>query len=71
MTGPRPEALTPKPLNAQADIYSFGVVLWELVTKEMPFRGFLRDVHVPEECPQARLRALILAPSLHVVKVPK
>ena len=41
----------------QVDIYSFGVVLWELVTKEMPRRGFLRDVRVPDECPQVRRRA--------------
>ena len=34
-----------------ADIYSFGVVLWEMCTKEMPIRGALRDVRVPEECP--------------------
>jgi hypothetical protein len=35
-------------------MYSFGVVLWELVTKEIPRRGCLRDVLVPEECPQVR-----------------
>jgi len=34
------------------DIYSFGVVLWEIVTREMPKRGRLRDVLVPDECPQ-------------------
>ena len=36
----------------QVDIYSFGVVLWEIVTKEMPRRGQLRDVEVPRECPR-------------------
>ena len=36
-------------------MYSFGVVLWELVTREMRRRGSLRDVHVPRECPQAHL----------------
>jgi hypothetical protein len=36
----------------QADIFSFGVVMWELVTGEVPRRGFLREVEVPRECPQ-------------------
>ena len=32
------------------DVFSYGVLLWELVTKELPQRGQLRDVRVPEEC---------------------
>ena len=32
-------------------MYSYGVVLWEIVTGEAPERGRLRDVRVPEECP--------------------
>ena len=32
------------------DVYSYGVLLWELVTKELPFRGGLRAMRVPEEC---------------------
>ena len=39
------------------DIYSFGVVLWELVTREVPARGCLRDMVVPTECPQVGPRA--------------
>ena len=39
----------------QMDIFSYGVVLWELVTQEIPHRGFLRDLEVPRECPQVRL----------------
>ena len=36
------------------DIYSFGVVLWEVVTGERPQRGSLREPRVPQECPQVR-----------------
>ncbi len=35
----------------QVDIYSFGIILWELVTLQTPARGNLRPVKVPEECP--------------------
>ena len=39
--------------RAQADAFSYGVVLWELVTKEQTRRGNWRPVRVPEECPAA------------------
>lgn len=35
----------------QADIFSYGVILWEIVTHERPHRGGLRDCKVPQECP--------------------
>lgn len=46
-----PEVLLGKQSTTQADIYSFGVVIWELVTGEQPIRGNAREVSVPAECP--------------------
>ena len=38
-------------LSLQADIFSYGVILWEIVTHEQPSGGNLRDCKVPQECP--------------------
>ncbi|GAB4813247.1 hypothetical protein N2152v2_000293 [Parachlorella kessleri] len=46
-----PEILTGQAVDAKADIYSFGVVLWEICTGETPSRGQLRTIEVPGECP--------------------
>ena len=40
------------------DSFSFGVVLWEIITKERSQRGNWRPVRVPEECP-AEVEALL------------
>ena len=45
---PHPNDLT---THVQADTFSYGVVLWELITKEQTERGNWRDVVVPDECP--------------------
>ena len=37
-------------VRLQVDVFSYGVLLWELVTNELPQRGHMRDVHVPDEC---------------------
>lgn len=34
-----PEIIQSKPANQSCDIWSYGVVLWELVTGEIPFKG--------------------------------
>jgi serine/threonine protein kinase len=39
-----PELLTGGKCNEVADIFSFGVLLWELVTGEIPRRGKLREL---------------------------
>lgn len=45
-------------LCSQADIFSYGVILWEIVTHEQPTRGGLRNCRVPQECP-AEIDSLI------------
>lgn len=47
-----PEIFTGQRCTEKVDIYSYGVVLWELVTHEVPQRGRLRTINVPAECPQ-------------------
>ncbi len=42
----------------QADCFSFGVCLWEICTRDIPMRGYLRDVQAPAECPE-NIRALL------------
>lgn len=43
-----PEVLTEKPYDERADVYSFGILLWEFVTQSIPYidRGFtnFRDI---------------------------
>lgn len=34
-----PEVLASKPYSEKADVYSFGIVLWEMVTGEVPFKN--------------------------------
>ncbi|KAL4437438.1 hypothetical protein ABPG75_004577 [Micractinium tetrahymenae] len=54
-----PEMLWGAKCTEKADIYSFGIVLWEICSGEAPERGRLRDLSVPEECP-AEVRQIIL-----------
>ncbi len=34
-----PELLAGKPYNEKVDVYAFGLVLWEMVSREVPFDG--------------------------------
>ncbi|KAL3141044.1 hypothetical protein ABBQ32_005555 [Trebouxia sp. C0010 RCD-2024] len=47
-----PEQLVGEKCTEKADIYSLGVVLWELCTLDTPMLRQTRDIMVPEECPQ-------------------
>lgn len=42
----------------QVDVYSFGVIMWEVASHEQPARGRMRNLRVPQECP-AEVDALI------------
>ncbi|KAK9904880.1 hypothetical protein WJX75_004665 [Coccomyxa subellipsoidea] len=53
-----PELINGGECSEKADIYSFGVILWEIVTAERPFRKQFRAPRAPEECP-ADIAALI------------
>ena len=47
-----PEVLLGRPVDEKADLYSFGVLLWELSSGEPPNGRRLRALEVPAEAPQ-------------------
>ncbi|KAK9835179.1 hypothetical protein WJX81_003995 [Elliptochloris bilobata] len=49
---------TSSKVSGAADIYSFGVILWELVTREAPRRGRMRVPKAPEECSEAMMELI-------------
>lgn len=67
-----PEMLMNKPYNERADVYSFGIVLWELLTQEEPYKDEFEDLEefieaiivdgerppIPEKC-EPTLRSLL------------
>lgn len=34
-----PEVIDAQPYSQKADVYSFGIVMWELLTREAPYVG--------------------------------
>jgi hypothetical protein len=46
-----PEVLNGKKCSERVDIYSFGVVVWEICSGEVPVRGDMRALEAPEDCP--------------------
>jgi serine/threonine protein kinase len=38
-----PEVALRKPYNGKADVYSFGMILWEMAALRKPFEGMGRD----------------------------
>jgi hypothetical protein len=53
-----PELITGQPLGPQADVYALGILLWELIFAQVPFRGaILRvlDAHLNRPLPDVEL----------------
>lgn len=59
-----PECLQGQPFSPKADVYAFGIILWELVTREEPLPGMAEDEMtkfvtgggrptIPADCPSA------------------
>ncbi len=38
-----PEVVLSKPYTEKVDVYSFGIILWQLASEATPFKGFTRD----------------------------
>ncbi|OHT07673.1 TKL family protein kinase [Tritrichomonas foetus] len=66
-----PEFIRSEPYDQSVDVYSYGMILWEMLTKEVPFVGkdpaqviYLilsgKSIEIPEDAPEG-LKRLILA----------
>ena len=48
----RSATVTLKLAEVRTFLCSFGVIMWEVVTREIPVRGALRTIEVPQEAPE-------------------
>jgi serine/threonine protein kinase len=53
-----PELLMGNRITIKADIYSLGIVLWEIATSKVPFRGFVEMPKPSERCPEGLIRLI-------------
>ena len=54
-----PEVFTGRGVGVKADIFSLGVLLWQLCTGEVPRKRQMRALEVPGEAPTAAVRKMI------------
>jgi len=45
-----PEVALRKPYNEKVDVYSFGIILWQMVTGETPFEGMSKAAYMEQVC---------------------
>ena len=53
-----PEVITGKPYSEKADVYSFGIILWEFAAREPPYKN-ITQVKVSQEVVKNNLRPKI------------
>lgn len=69
-----PETLENKPYTHKADVYSYGIVLWEIICREPPFKNYnpheitYRVINfkerpslqmIPEDCPKELIAIMV------------
>lgn len=43
-----PEVVMRQPYNEKADVYSFGIMLWQMAKDKVPFKGLSKDEFIKE-----------------------
>ena len=43
-----PEVVLRKPYSEKADVFSFGIMLWQMASDKVPFKGFSKDEFVSQ-----------------------